>query len=90
MRLLIYRAARQLAAGHPDGPHNAAIAKVFAGENAFEVVDRAMQIHGGYGYSTEFPLERMLRDVRAFKIGGGATEIMRNRIAAGLYERSRA
>ncbi len=90
MRLLIYRAAHQLAAEHPDGPHNAAIAKVFAGENAFEVVDRAMQIHGGYGYSTEFPLERMLRDVRAFKIGGGATEIMRNRIVVGLYERSRA
>lgn len=87
MRLLIYRAARQLAAGHPDGAHNAAVAKVFAGENAFEVVDRAMQIHGGYGYSSEFPLERMLRDVRAFKIGGGATEIMRNRIAAGLFER---
>ncbi|MCP5367481.1 MAG: acyl-CoA dehydrogenase family protein [Hyphomicrobiales bacterium] len=87
MRLLVYRAAGQIAAGHPDGPHNAAIAKAFAGENAFEVVDRAMQIHGGYGYSSELPLERMLRDVRAFKIGGGSTEIMRNRIAKGLFDR---
>ncbi len=87
MRLLIYRAARELAAGAPDGPHNAAIAKAYAGEAAFEVADAAMQIHGGYGYSTEFPLERMLRDVRAFKIGGGATQIMKNRIAAGLFER---
>jgi alkylation response protein AidB-like acyl-CoA dehydrogenase len=87
MRLLVYRAAAQLAAGHPDGAHNAAIAKAFAGEAAFEVVDAAMQLHGGYGYSSEFPLERMLRDVRAFKVGGGSTQIMKNRIAAGLFER---
>jgi alkylation response protein AidB-like acyl-CoA dehydrogenase len=87
MRLLVHRAAAQLAAGHPDGPHNAAIAKAQAGEAAFEVVDAAMQLHGGYGYSSEYPLERMLRDVRAFKIGGGSTQIMRNRIAAGLFER---
>jgi butyryl-CoA dehydrogenase len=87
MRLLVYRAAHQLAARHPDGPHNAAIAKAYAGEAAFEVVDAAMQIHGGYGYSSELPLERMLRDVRAFKIGGGSTQIMKNRIAAGLIER---
>jgi butyryl-CoA dehydrogenase len=87
MRLLIYRAANQLAAGHPDAAHNAAIAKAFAGEAAFEVADAAMQLHGGYGYSSEFPLERMLRDVRAFKIGGGSTQIMKNRIAAGLFER---
>jgi len=73
MRLLVYRAATQLAAGHPDGPHNAAIAKAHAGEAAFEVVDAAMQLHGGYGYSSEYPLERMLRDVRAFKVGGGST-----------------
>jgi butyryl-CoA dehydrogenase len=90
MRLLIYRAAYQLAAPHPDGPHNAAIAKVYAGEAAFEVVDAAMQIHGGYGYSSELPLERMLRDVRAFKIGGGSTQIMKNRIAAGLFDRHKA
>ncbi|MGO9774842.1 MAG: acyl-CoA dehydrogenase family protein [Roseiarcus sp.] len=87
MRLLIYRAAGQLAAGNPDGPHNAAIAKAYAAEAAFEVADAAMQVHGGYGYSSEYPLERLLRDVRAFKIGGGTTQIMRNRIAAGLFER---
>jgi len=88
MRLLIYRAAAQLAERHPDGAHNAALAKAYSGEAAFEVVDAAMQIHGGYGYSSEFPLERMLRDVRAFKIGGGSTQIMKNRIAAGLFERN--
>ena len=87
MRLMIYRAAEMLAAGDPDGPHRAATAKLFAGETAFDVVNKAMQIHGGYGYSTEFPLERMLRDVRAFQLGGGTNEILRNRIAAGLYRR---
>ncbi len=87
MRLLVYRAAELLAAGDPDGPHRAAVAKLFAGETAFDIVNKAMQIHGGYGYSTEFPLERMLRDVRAFQLGGGTNEILRNRIAAGLYRR---
>lgn len=84
MRLLIGRAASLLAAGDAEGPHVAAMAKAYSGEAAFEVVDAAMQLHGGYGYSSEYPLERMLRDVRAFKIGGGSTQIMRNRIAAGL------
>jgi alkylation response protein AidB-like acyl-CoA dehydrogenase len=87
MRLLVYSAADQLATGQPGAAHSAAIAKAYAGEAAFEVVDSAMQIHGGYGYSSDLPLERMLRDVRAFKIGGGSTQIMKNRIAAGLFER---
>jgi alkylation response protein AidB-like acyl-CoA dehydrogenase len=87
MRLMIYRAAHQIAEKHPDGPHNAALAKAYSGEAAFEVADSAMQVHGGYGYSSEYPLERMLRDVRAFKVGGGSTQIMKNRIASGLFER---
>jgi alkylation response protein AidB-like acyl-CoA dehydrogenase len=90
MRLLIYRAATQIAQNDADGAYNAAIAKAYAGEAAFEVVDAAMQLHGGYGYSSELPLERLLRDVRAFKIGGGSTQIMKNRIAAGLLDRNRA
>ena len=49
-----------------------------------EVVNDAMQIHGGYGYSSEFPLERMLRDVRALQLGGGTNEILKNRIAGEL------
>jgi alkylation response protein AidB-like acyl-CoA dehydrogenase len=84
MRTLVYRAAAMLADGHPDGPQQAAIAKLHAGRAAFEVVNDALQIHGGYGYSSEFPLERMLRDVRALQLGGGTNEILKNRIAAGL------
>ncbi len=84
MRTLIYRAAALLARAHPRAPHLSAVAKLYAGENAFDVVNRAMQIHGGYGYSSELPLERMLRDVRAFQLGGGTNEILRNRIAGEL------
>lgn len=86
MRALIYRAASMLAAGNADGPQQAAIAKLYAGRAAFEVVNDAMQIHGGYGYSSEFPLERMLRDVRALQLGGGTNEILKNRIAAGMLK----
>jgi len=86
MRALVYRAAAMLDAGHPEGPQQAAIAKLYTGRAAFEVVNDAMQIHGGYGYSREFPLERMLRDVRALQLGGGTNEILKNRIAAGLLK----
>ena len=85
MRALIYQAAELLADGHPEAPHKAAIAKLFAGEAAFKICDRAMQIHGGYGYSREFPLERLLRDVRAFQLGGGTNEILRSRIASTIF-----
>ncbi|HYF17248.1 MAG TPA: acyl-CoA dehydrogenase family protein [Ramlibacter sp.] len=86
MRTSIYRAAALLAAGDPDGPHQAAIAKLYTGRAAFEVVNDAMQIHGGYGYSSEFPIERMLRDVRALQLGGGTNEILKNRIAGTLLK----
>jgi len=87
MRLLIYRAAHSISAKSPDGPLHAAIAKTYANEAAFEVANSAIQIHGGYGYSREFPLERMLRDVRAFSIGGGTTQILRNTIASLILKR---
>lgn len=86
MRALIYRAAAMIASGHADGPQQAAIAKLYTGRAAFDVVNDAMQIHGGYGYSNEFPLERMLRDVRALQLGGGTNEILKNRIAAGMLK----
>jgi len=87
MRLLIYRAAASVDSGSPDGPLHAALAKTYANEAAFEVANAALQIHGGYGYSREFPLERMVRDVRAFQIGGGSTQILRNLIASLILKR---
>ena len=86
MRVLIYQAAELLANGDPQAPHKAAIAKLYSAEAAFEICDKAMQIHGGYGYSSEFPLERLLRDVRAFQLGGGTNEILRSRIASDIFK----
>jgi len=87
IRLLIYRAAVSVSSGSPEGPLHAAIAKTYANEAAFEVANAALQVHGGYGYSRELPLERMVRDVRAFQIAGGSTQILRNLIASLVLQR---
>jgi len=88
-RLLIYRAAcnaRQL-------PNNvmlpqmkeASIAKAFTGHTAFEVVSESLQMFGAAGYSRDLPLERMLRDVRMFQIGGGTTQAQLNMITRSIF-----
>ncbi|MBP7692930.1 MAG: acyl-CoA dehydrogenase, partial [Anaerolineales bacterium] len=59
----------------------AAQAKLFATEMAERVCRNAIQIHGGYGYSSEFPVERIYRDARLMTIGEGASEIQRLVIA---------
>jgi len=58
------------------------MAKLFASEMATRVAHKALQIHGGYGFSKEFPLERFYRDARLFEIFQGASEILRVIIAA--------
>jgi len=88
MRLLIYRAAISVGSGSSDGPLHAAIGKIFANEEAFAVANAALQIHGGYGYSRDFPLERMVRDVRAFQIAGGSTQILRVVVASRMLKRN--
>lgn len=59
----------------------ASIAKLFASEMAGRVTDRALQIHGGYGYTRDFPLERFARDARIMRIYEGSSEVQRNIIA---------
>ncbi|MCZ0963569.1 acyl-CoA dehydrogenase family protein [Paracoccus benzoatiresistens] len=59
-------------------------AKLFASEAAWRIADRALQLHGGYGYCRDFPLERYLRDLRIFRIYEGSSEIQRTIIARGL------
>ncbi|MBI4587661.1 MAG: acyl-CoA dehydrogenase family protein [Candidatus Rokubacteria bacterium] len=85
-RLLIHRAAVNAGDGLPD-KFEAAVAKTFAAETAVEVTSQALQVFGGNGYSRELPLERMLRDVRMFTIGGGTVQAMRNLIAAEILGR---
>jgi alkylation response protein AidB-like acyl-CoA dehydrogenase len=62
----------------------AAMAKLFATEHAWKICDIAVQVHGGYGYTRDFPVERALRDVRASRIYEGASEIQRLMIARTL------
>jgi butyryl-CoA dehydrogenase len=80
---LIYRAAVNAAKGYPSALE-ASIAKTFSNEMALDVCNMALQIHGGYGYSREFPVERMMRDARGFLIAGGTVQIQRNIIASRL------
>ncbi len=90
-RLLIYRAAcnAKKLANNVMLPHmeEASIAKVFTGHTAFEVVSDSLQMFGAYGYSRELPLERMLRDVRMFQIGGGTTQAQLNMISRSVFRR---
>ena len=86
-RLMIKHAASNLEGGFPR-PMDAACAKLYANEMVQRVTNEALQIHGHYGYSREFPLERMVRDARGFALGGGTVEILRNTVASLVYGRS--
>ncbi|MDQ1438015.1 MAG: hypothetical protein QOK43_1644 [Acidimicrobiaceae bacterium] len=85
-RLLTQSAAAKLDAGER-ADVEAGMAKLFASETAFEVATEAMRIHGGYGYTTEFPIERYYRDAPLMIIGEGTNEIQRLVIARGLLRR---
>jgi hypothetical protein len=84
-RLLALRAAYLKQAGLPF-TREASIAKLYATERAWEICDQAVQIHGGYGYSREFPVERLMRDVRVTRIYEGTSEIQRLVIARDLLK----
>ncbi len=79
-RLMVYRAAAMKDAGLPF-TKEAAMAKLFASEAAERAAFKALQIHGGYGYSREYPVERIYRDQRLCSIGEGTSEIQRLVIA---------
>jgi alkylation response protein AidB-like acyl-CoA dehydrogenase len=75
-RLLVHRAAALCDAGAPFGSE-ASMAKLFASEVAMRATTRAIQIHGGYGYTKDFPVERYFRDAKLCEIGEGTSEIQR-------------
>jgi len=83
-RLMVWRAAAKLDAEAPDKTAAAAMAKRFATEACLEIANQALQLHGGYGYLRDFPLERILRDLRVHQILEGTNEIMRVVIARAL------
>lgn len=82
-RLLVWRAAVMADSGRRYSSE-ASMAKLFASEAATRACDNALQIHGGYGYTSDFPVERYGRDVRVCRIGEGTSEIQRRLIARSL------
>lgn len=85
-KLLLFRAVSNADAGAPDA-NEAAIAKLFANQTAFAVANEAMQIFGASGYSTDLPLEYIVRRTRGWMIAGGSIEVLKNTIAQGVFGR---
>ena len=85
-RTLLYAAAAKVSAGAPDKTKFAAMAKRLATDTGSAVVDRALQLHGGYGYLQDYPIERFYRDLRVHRILEGTNEIMRVIIARELLK----
>jgi alkylation response protein AidB-like acyl-CoA dehydrogenase len=80
-RLMVRRGALALDAGDPAATKLCAMAKRFATDAGFEIANQALQLHGGYGYLKDYPLERIVRDLRVHQILEGTNEIMRVIIA---------
>ncbi|HRO02499.1 MAG TPA: acyl-CoA dehydrogenase family protein, partial [Terricaulis sp.] len=76
-RALLHAAARKLDAKAPDATKYCAMAKRFVTDTAFAVADKALQLHGGYGYLADYEVERIVRDLRVHRILEGTNEIMR-------------
>jgi alkylation response protein AidB-like acyl-CoA dehydrogenase len=86
-QLLLYRAATNADAGFPS-PDETSIAKAFCNQAGFDVANEAIQIMGGMGYSQDSLVEYCMRRCRGWMIAGGSIEILKNRIAEGVFGRS--
>jgi len=84
-RLLVRSAAFKKENGIPYSV-DAAMAKLFASETAMEVTSKAIQFHGGYGYTRDYPVERMMRDAKITEIYEGTSEVQRMVISASLLK----
>ena len=82
-RLLTYKAATLKTEGKPF-TLDAATAKLFASEAAMKITTKAVQIHGGYGYTKDYPVERMMRDAKITEIYEGTSEIQRVVISGNI------
>ena len=83
-RTLLYAAAVKVTDNAPDKTRFAAMAKRFATDTGSSVVDRALQLHGGYGYLMDYPVERFWRDLRVHSILEGTNQVMRMIIARDM------
>jgi butyryl-CoA dehydrogenase len=84
-RLMVYNAAYRKASGL-DYSKDAAMAKLFAAEVAMEVTTKAVQLHGGYGYTRDYPVERMMRDAKITEIYEGTSQVQKMVIAANVLK----
>jgi alkylation response protein AidB-like acyl-CoA dehydrogenase len=84
-RLMVRRAADALDKRDPQATKLCAMAKRFATDAGFEIANQALQLHGGYGYLKDYPLERVVRDLRVHQILEGTNEIMRVIIAREMF-----
>jgi alkylation response protein AidB-like acyl-CoA dehydrogenase len=85
-RALLYLAAAKVTAGAPDKTRFSAMAKKLSTENGSEIVDKALQMFGGYGYLRDYPIERFWRDLRVHRILEGTTEVMQMIIGRDLLK----
>ena len=86
-RMLLYVAAAKVQANAPDKTRFAAMAKRLATDSGSSIVDRALQLHGGYGYLQDYPIERFWRDLRVHSILEGTNQVMRVIISRDLLRR---
>lgn len=87
-RMMLWRAASALDNDHPEKVELCAMAKLHVTDACYDVADRALQLHGGYGYLSEYGLEKIVRDLRVHRILEGTNEIMR--VVIGRAEAARA
>jgi alkylation response protein AidB-like acyl-CoA dehydrogenase len=85
-RLMLYAAAQKISTGAPGAGAAAAMAKRLATDTGFDVTNAALQLFGGYGYLQDYPIERILRDLRVHQILEGTNEIMRVVISRDLLK----
>lgn len=85
-RALLYLAAAKVTQGAPDKTRFAAMAKRLATDNGSSIVDRALQLHGGYGYLQDYPIERFWRDLRVHSILEGTNQVMRMIVGRDLLK----
>ncbi len=85
-RLMVRHAASLLDANHAEATSHCAMAKMYTCAAAWEIVDDALQIHGGYGYLKDYPIERILRDLRVHRILEGTEEVMKLIISRNILK----
>ena len=85
-RLMTYQAAYKIINNAKDRAKYSAMAKCMSSDYAMSIVTDALQIHGGYGYTKEYPIEKYFRDAKILQIYEGTSQIQKNEIAAGLIK----